>query len=249
MNHVTYVGVMSHMNETCHIWVMSHMNESYHIWMRHVTCEWVMSHMNESCHIWMSHVTGEWVMSHMNDSCHISMRHVPWNHITHRMKSLTESCHVSTSEFARAVCADKTRSCVTWLTHRWHSAFTWDLTHAHIVPPLQYCLAETILTVSCECGMSHETLLMNNTDTHIYRRDSTEGGKKYWKLKSVSHMNEPRHTEWRNIWVVSHTSVLPRSMSPMTRRGGGLGSSTIFKNLMSPTPRRKWYLTTGRRAH
>ena len=32
------------------------------------------------------------------------------------------------------------------------------------------------------------------------------------------------------------------------RRGGGLGSSTIFKNLMSPTPRRKWYLTTGRRA-
>ena len=28
-------------------------------------------------------------------------------------------------------------------------------------------------------------------------------------------------------------------------RGGGLGSSTISKNLMSPTPRRKWYLTTG----
>ena len=33
------------------------------------------------------------------------------------------------------------------------------------------------------------------------------------------------------------------------QRGGGLGSSTISKNLMSPTPRRKWYLTTGRRAH
>jgi len=32
-------------------------------------------------------------------------------------------------------------------------------------------------------------------------------------------------------------------------RSGGLGSSTIFKNLMSPTPRFKWYLTTGRRAH
>ena len=32
-------------------------------------------------------------------------------------------------------------------------------------------------------------------------------------------------------------------------RGGGLGSSTISKNLVSPTPRRKWYLTTGRRAH
>ena len=34
-----------------------------------------------------------------------------------------------------------------------------------------------------------------------------------------------------------------------THRGGELGSSTIFKNLMSPTPRHKWYLTTGRRAH
>jgi len=34
-----------------------------------------------------------------------------------------------------------------------------------------------------------------------------------------------------------------------TWRGGGLGSCTISKNLMSPTPRRKWYLTTGRRAH
>ena len=32
-------------------------------------------------------------------------------------------------------------------------------------------------------------------------------------------------------------------------RGGGLGSRPIFKNLMSPTPHRKWYLTTGRRAH
>jgi len=38
---------------------------------------------------------------------------------------------------------------------------------------------------------------------------------------------------------------------PYTRsqRGGGLGSSTIFKNSMSPTPRRKWYLTTGRRVN
>jgi len=34
----------------------------------------------------------------------------------------------------------------------------------------------------------------------------------------------------------------------LIQRGGGLGSSTIFKNLMSPTPRRKWYVTTGRRA-
>jgi len=46
-----------------------------------------------------------------------------------------------------------------------------------------------------------------------------------------------------NQKIVSKVSCLP------VARGGGLGSSTIFKNLMSPTPRRKWYLTTGRRAH
>jgi len=42
---------------------------------------------------------------------------------------------------------------------------------------------------------------------------------------------------------------LPSIARPYQRRGGGLGSSTIFKNLLNPTPRRKWYLTTGRRFH
>ena len=46
----------------------------------------------------------------------------------------------------------------------------------------------------------------------------------------------------------SYRAHFIRDMLLLTR-GGGLGSSTIFKNLMSPTPRRKWYLTTGRRAH
>jgi len=32
-------------------------------------------------------------------------------------------------------------------------------------------------------------------------------------------------------------------------RGGGWGRAPFSRNLMSPTPRRKWYLTTGRRAH
>ena len=30
---------------------------------------------------------------------------------------------------------------------------------------------------------------------------------------------------------------------------GGWGRVPFLRNLMSPTPRRKWYLTTGRRAH
>ena len=53
---------------------------------------------------------------------------------------------------------------------------------------------------------------------------------------------------------------LKETSERVVMRGGGLGSSTIrevggwgrvpfSRNLMSPTPRRKWYLTTGRRAH
>jgi len=55
----------------------------------------------------------------------------------------------------------------------------------------------------------------------------------YMQYVSVSHYT--RHVS------VTHTHIV--------RRGGGLGSRPIFKNLMSPTPRRKWYLTTGCRAH
>jgi len=39
------------------------------------------------------------------------------------------------------------------------------------------------------------------------------------------------------------------SCSPSLREVGGWGRVPFSRNLMSPTPRRKWYLTTGRRAH
>ena len=50
-------------------------------------------------------------------------------------------------------------------------------------------------------------------------------------------------------FLCKYLKYRPRIHGTRTMRGGGLGSSTISKNLMSPTPRRKWYLTTGRRAH
>ena len=68
----------------------------------------------------------------------------------------------------------------------------------------------------------------------------------------------------RMIEFVSHITrihvVFVTYVRDFVRRGGGLGSSTIrevgvwgrdpfSRNLMSPTPRRKWYLTTGRRFH
>jgi len=51
------------------------------------------------------------------------------------------------------------------------------------------------------------------------------------------------------IYMHSFTENILESSSQREGRGGGLGSSTIFKNLMSLTPRRKWYLTTGRRSY
>jgi len=51
---------------------------------------------------------------------------------------------------------------------------------------------------------------------------------------------------WVYVWV---RELLCEHVCSVTLRGGGLGSSTILKHLMSPTPRRKWYSTTGRRAH
>ena len=53
---------------------------------------------------------------------------------------------------------------------------------------------------------------------------------------------------WRDIMYTNFWCDIVR-MHLVLLRGGGLGSSTIFKNLMSPTPRRKWYLTMRRRAH
>jgi len=55
--------------------------------------------------------------------------------------------------------------------------------------------------------------------------------------------------------IVGLGAVLEKKLDDQDRapghdeRGGGLGSRPFFKNLMSPTPRRKWYLTMGRRAH
>jgi len=83
---VTWMCDMTHSRVTlthvCHVtyvWVMSYMNESCHTWMSHVTYVWVMSHMYESCHIcihWpMTHsckCTGDTLSfaTHMNESCH-----------------------------------------------------------------------------------------------------------------------------------------------------------------------------------
>ena len=52
---------------------------------------------------------------------------------------------------------------------------------------------------------------------------------------------------YKYIRVHAHTQAADRA----TAGGevGGWGRVPFSRNFMSPTPRRKWYLTTGRRAH
>ena len=89
-----------------------------------------------------------------------------------------------------------------------------------------------------------------------------------WHTHECTHTNEctPRvmpHTHDMSEW---HTNECTPRVTPDTwlflispdrrnhlsgKRGevGGWGRVPFLRNLMSPTPRRKWYLTTGRRAH
>jgi len=73
---------------------------------------------------------------------------------------------------------------------------------------------------------------------------------KYVVSKSVSFIglffkrdlrNEIGSTEIDSPYAIPHIHS--------TREVGGWGRVPFSRNLMKPTPRRKWYLTTGRRAH
>jgi len=112
---------MSCMNGACHIWmchvtyggVISHVNLSCHIWAGNITCEWVTSHMNESRHTWMSHVTYDTDMARMNESCHTYewvVSHVRMSHVT--------SLHIWAGDFTcEWVTSHMKQICRVWMSH------------------------------------------------------------------------------------------------------------------------------------
>jgi len=51
------------------------------------------------------------------------------------------------------------------------------------------------------------------------------------------------------LWKMICNLGDPMSLRHPVREVGGRGRVPFSRNLMSPTPRRKWYLTTGRRFH
>ena len=107
----------------------------------------------------------------------------------------------------------------------------------------------------CTSDMSGNTFMFrmyasgNTFMFPIYAWHCTSVAETVWFLILVSYNYMTTYIYW--VWTSDMSGNIFIFVMYMwyPTRGGGLGSSTIFKNLMSPTPRRKWYLTTGRRAH
>ena len=89
---------------------------------------------------------------------------------------------------------------------------------------------ESVVCVSCACGLCS----VNLQYVHV----------KYVPVESVD--------EACAYFVVCESVVCVSCVCGLCcvyREVGGWGRVPFSRNLMSPTPRRKWYLTTGRRAH
>jgi len=66
-------------------------------------------------------------------------------------------------------------------------------------------------------------------------------------IKSQSKVNQKSIKSQSKVNHSSHCIFIP--LNDLWREVGGWGRVPFSRNLMSPTPRRKWYLTTGRRFH
>jgi len=95
---------------------------------------------------------------------------------------------------------------------------------------------------------SHVTHMKRNHATHVKRSHVT-----HMKRSPVTHLKKSHvtHTERNHVTYrcisLSTSSVMPKEV--LSREVGGWGRVPFSRNLMKPTPRRKWYLTTGRRFH
>jgi len=128
-------------------------------------------------------------------------------------------------------------------------------TDAHSKEHPKFQLA-TSFAISNSCNADFwECWLGTDTDTEKAIRDRDREKEKRRKRDGDKDRDRDRDKRFTHTHILSlsntqtHTQALVHKSTGVYPRGGGLGSSTIFKNLMSPTPHRKWYLTTGRRAH
>jgi len=96
--------------------------------------------------------------------------------------------------------------------------------HTHIYTGIGTLAVATSTQLRCEAQM-------RTRRTHIWH---TPTGSTYTRIRdfAVASLIDVRH-----------------SNAHLAREVGGWGRVPLSRNLMSPTPRRKWYLTTGRRFH
>ena len=147
------------------------------------------------------------------------------------------------------VCTTTTKTADTQSQHRvcqWYTATT-QTTHVYVrymyVQPLRRqpsCMHNRYVDKWSTATAQDAPIIHSHcTHTTYFYADTTS-----------TRDQQPQHRKHSNCAATAQTAVIcVQTLRRQQMRGGGLGSSTIFKNLMSPTPRRKWYLTTRRRAH
>jgi len=147
--------------------------------------------------------------------------------------------------------SDGGHACVTWLIvwHGWMSHVT------HACPPskipksgqsLSVFPAHTYIHTHIEnhCPTEHINILSSRIIHMCTHPHST-----IFSAAQPQILNSPLHSRALAL-SLSHTDN-PEISIPQSERWevGSWGRDPFSRNLMSPTPRRKWYLTTGRRFH
>jgi len=98
---------------------------------------------------------------------------------------------------------------------------------------------------TCACARACVVVMMSHTYvpwlTHVCR-DSLICVITHSCVSSLTHMCHDSHICATTIHTAPLSSLLNREV-------GGWGRDPFSRNFMKPTPRRKWYLATGRRFH
>ena len=208
MSHVTYEGVMAHVNEFCHVWTRRgtyfHLSTSLLPRRR----PYGTSSTNESCRKWWRHGTHKWVMSHRHESqiCHASQT---WlihqsclTHSTGTNSTQASADKVMPHEYARSHCntlqhtRQHTATHCNTLPHTNTPSHVWmsHITHKRVVSHKAY------LNEACHISMRHATHGYVVTPTFIHRHQYPPGTPLHITYESaISHINTACHIGMRRI--------------------------------------------------
>ena len=162
-------------------------------------------------------------------TCECVMSHVWMSHVTHT----TESCHPWMSHVTHGwVRSHMDESCHTWIC-RGMSQVTSHISSCHVCEwVMSHMWTRHVAHVNESCHTCKWVMWMSRA-THMW-------------ISRVADVKESCHT--RECVKATHVSDWSyHDISTIHERWGGWGRDPFSRNLMSPTPRRKWYLTTGHR--